>query len=233
MYVETGLKVASSVKNSYMRDAFELTWGEHIELFEEQIEGHGIEFDTVVGIGLSGMMLMPIIGSHYGCNMLALRKNGATDNHVYDNDINRIGEGSLGKKWILIDDFVAGGGTADKAIRLVNEFADAFSHKTEFMGIYGYNRGMYKSSKFYYPKTRTSGYGGYTPSSKRRIYVDDEKQFVDAILYYYVEEAYQDALKRGVENVKTYAIRQLRNWHSTFDLDTATKILIYLENANK
>lgn len=222
--------VASSVRCSYMRDAFDRSGGELIELFEEQIDAHGIVFDTVVAIGLSGMMVMPLIGYHYGVNMLALRKNGAEDNHTYEGDINAVAEGVLGRKWLLIDDFVSSGGTADKAIKLVNRFAENFNHKTEFVGVYGYNVGMNGATKYYYP--RKGGY--YEQSSKKRIHVDGQQQFVDASLYHSCLGYYERGIRNQVTNLKTYVIQSLRDgYYDDFNLDEVVKILVDIENTKK
>jgi adenine/guanine phosphoribosyltransferase-like PRPP-binding protein len=117
-----------------------------------------IDFDTIVGRGMSGSVVVPMLASALDKAYLIVRKQGAgahTSQHV----------GSLGHKWIFVDDFVSTGATfretkeaIDYMVRERNRYAyltDPFV--TEYVGQWLYDR----ESGFAYPGTPSydKGYG--------------------------------------------------------------------------
>lgn len=100
-----------------------------------------IEFDTLVGIGLSGTLLLPMLADRLKCNYLALRK---------DKDGSHSGgrhQGTLGKKWLFFDDLISTGDTLRKAYEKVDKIVEDHNNwqkvldepaefKTEFVGAY-------------------------------------------------------------------------------------------------
>jgi adenine/guanine phosphoribosyltransferase-like PRPP-binding protein len=89
---------------------------------------HAKEFDTIVATGTSGMMIAPIIAVRMGKNLVAVRKPDE-QSHSYD----RL-QGTFGKRWIFLDDFVASGSTLRRVIRAVNDEGPP----AKFVGVYLY-----------------------------------------------------------------------------------------------
>lgn len=66
----------------------------------------GVDFDTMVGTGLSGALVIPVLAHALGKHWLIVRK---------DNDGSHSSvpvEGALGERWVFVDDFIATGATA-------------------------------------------------------------------------------------------------------------------------
>lgn len=106
-----------------------------------------VDFDTVVGIGLSGVPAAALIGSSMGKHILAVRKADDRSNH--DNDV---WAGSLGERWIFVDDFIGSGATREHAFRQVlrvaarprdNNFTIV---KSVYVGTYSYSKHTWEPS---------------------------------------------------------------------------------------
>src|SRR6266498_3813511 len=70
-------------------------------------ELRGVDFDTMVGTGLSGTLVVPILARAMGKKFLIVRKGDDVHNH---SPYRRV-VGTLGAKWLFVDDFVATGKT--------------------------------------------------------------------------------------------------------------------------
>ncbi|AXQ64417.1 phosphoribosyl transferase [Gordonia phage Neville] len=93
----------------------------------------GVEFDTVVGIGVSGAVALPPAAMATGTRMLVLRKPGVSAHSTAHT-------GSLGRSWVFVDDFI-GGGTTFKGVReQVDLLAAECGFTSRFAGafLYGY-----------------------------------------------------------------------------------------------
>lgn len=99
----------------------------------------GLDFDTVVGIGMSGALALGVVAIELGIpNVLILRKD-STSSHSYSSH-----EGRLGKRWLFVDDFIDSGSTfrgvhkrfeqlaADRELTV--KFAGAFLYAHQFSG---------------------------------------------------------------------------------------------------
>lgn len=104
--------MAIKVQAGYMRHAHESprsiarTAREHLE---------GVEFDTMVGTGLSGALVIPPLARTLKVHWLILRK--PTD----DSHSCMAGEGTLGSRWLFVDDLIDSGATQARVIKQVNE----------------------------------------------------------------------------------------------------------------
>lgn len=98
-----------------------------------------VDFDTMVGTGMSGSIVIPLLAKALGKNFLIIRKDGAgahTDSHV----------GRLGGRWIFVDDFVSSGSTRDRVVAKVNDIVSTENRyrygppqfATEWVGSYLY-----------------------------------------------------------------------------------------------
>jgi hypothetical protein len=71
----------------------------------------GIEFDTIVGRGSSGMLIVPVVARILGKRWFIVRKD-AEVRSSHDSSCKWMGD--LGKRWIFLDDFCASGATFRK-----------------------------------------------------------------------------------------------------------------------
>ena len=69
----------------------------------ETCAGH-VEFDTLVGTGLSGTLVVPYLGRAFGAHWAIVRKD--QNHHDYGPVV-----GEIGQRWLFVDDFVSMGTT--------------------------------------------------------------------------------------------------------------------------
>lgn len=91
------------------------------------------KFDTMVGTGLSGSLVVPRLADVFGCHWLILRKPGENRHSMYD------AEGTVGKRWIIVDDLIDSGATAKRMIESMDSLCSGHSHKSKFAGAYLYD----------------------------------------------------------------------------------------------
>jgi hypoxanthine phosphoribosyltransferase len=99
----------------YMDDAWER---QDAIMAEAQDELTGVDFDTFVVTGLSGMLVAPLLAQLMGKKFFVLRKPNDGSHH------SRHGAswvGSLGKRWIFLDDMVDTGKTRQRVFRLLRK----------------------------------------------------------------------------------------------------------------
>ncbi|WP_431941642.1 phosphoribosyltransferase [Nocardia grenadensis] len=97
---------------------------------KEQLEG--IEFDTFVGTGLSGSLMIPALAKAFDVDFLMVRKKNDGSHSSYPC------EGYLGERWIFVDDLISSGRTFDRVARVVRAAAAWDHHRTELVGAYLY-----------------------------------------------------------------------------------------------
>jgi hypothetical protein len=89
----------------------------------------GVEFDTFVCRGLSGVLVAPLLARAMSRNFLIVRKTNEGSNSG-----SQI-EGTFGHRWIFLDDFIACGGT----FRACQEAVDLYVKEPhELVGAYQY-----------------------------------------------------------------------------------------------
>lgn len=74
-------------------------------------------FDTLVGTGFSGGVIIPALAMRMGKQFALIRKE--SDDTHHSGDI----MGALGGPWIFVDDFVSSGATRRRVVTKVREFA--------------------------------------------------------------------------------------------------------------
>jgi len=89
----------------------------------------GRDFDTMVGRGLSGALVVPVLARAMNKHWAIVRKDDGSHS-------SRKVEGTIGGRWIFVDDFVAGGSTRAAVRRAVA----GLCLPTEFVGTYQYER---------------------------------------------------------------------------------------------
>lgn len=104
----------------------------------------GVEFDTIVGTGFSGGVVIPALAMAMGKKFVLIRKENDDSHHGGGRLV-----GELGKRWIFVDDFVSSGRTRE---RVITKIADAVVGTdlggTTMVGQYMYQRSQ--SGRFEY-----------------------------------------------------------------------------------
>ena len=83
-------------------------------------------FDTIVGTGLSGSLVVPHLGRAFGLHWAIVRKN---DGSHSSSQI----EGNIGQRWIFVDDFIYSGKTLNRVQSVVTVYCTA-----RYVGTYEY-----------------------------------------------------------------------------------------------
>jgi hypothetical protein len=95
-----------NVSYSTMEHAFA---GEDIIVEQARRVMKGIDYDTMIGTGLSGSLVIPTLARALGKKWAIIRKPGDGSHG------NPVGfEGEIGRRWIFVDDFVASGATRQR-----------------------------------------------------------------------------------------------------------------------
>ena len=114
----------------YMDDAL-FNLAEVIEAAQEALAD--VEFDTIVGTGFSGGIVVPALALAMGKKFVLIRKEHDDSHHGGGRLL-----GELGARWIFVDDLVSSGHTRDRVIRKVEDAAEEASAITEMVGQYMY-----------------------------------------------------------------------------------------------
>ena len=107
-----------------------------------------IEFDTLVGTGFSGGIVIPALALTLGKRFVLIRKD-TDDSHHRGRIV-----GELGKQWIFVDDFISSGKTRRRVMDKVAEAVVESGQQTTMVGQYMY-------------QARSDEQPGFTPYSAR------------------------------------------------------------------
>lgn len=117
----------------YMDDAvFNLP--EVIDTAKERLAG--VDFDTMVGTGFSGGIVIPSLALAMGKKFVLIRKDTDDSHHGKGKMV-----GDLGERWIFVDDFVSSGKTRKRVIEKLTHIEDRYTYLdviTEMVGQYMY-----------------------------------------------------------------------------------------------
>lgn len=98
-----------------------------------------VDYDTMIGTGLSGGLVVPTLARIFGKRFALIRKPGDSNHRE------RAIEGEVGDRWIFVDDFVSSGSTLNRVKQEIFEAQkgqpygwDAFT--TAYVGTYQYAR---------------------------------------------------------------------------------------------
>lgn len=113
---------------NYMSRAF----GDIENIRDNMVEAtKGLKYDTLVGTGLSGSLVVPSLAREMGLHWAIVRKSDGSHSN------NRI-EGEIGQRWLFVDDVVASGQTKQRVRDVVEEVTTDMRHHTEYVGTYMY-----------------------------------------------------------------------------------------------
>jgi adenine/guanine phosphoribosyltransferase-like PRPP-binding protein len=113
-------------RDTYLSDAF----GDPRELIDTaRYFTSGVEFDTIVGRGLSGALVVPMLARALDTYWAIVRKEDGSHSHY---DV----EGAIGRRWLFVDDFICSGRTRD----IVRAKVEAQVWNSVYVGTYCYAR---------------------------------------------------------------------------------------------
>lgn len=125
--------MTSTFSTSYMDDAvFGLPYV--IDTAKERLED--VDFDTLVGTGFSGGIVIPTLALALNKKFVLIRKENDDSHHGKGRLL-----GELGRKWIFVDDFVSSGRTRSRVMRKISDAARERYWPTEMVGEYMYVSG--------------------------------------------------------------------------------------------
>lgn len=120
----------------YLNHAFDRP--EHIAALARETIPESLKFDVLVGRGLSGALVVPIIAGAFGKRFGIVRKEDPDDNHS-----GRTFEGTLGGRWLFVDDLISSGETFRAVHEAVAVRAGESRFRTQCAGAYLYNYPRY------------------------------------------------------------------------------------------
>lgn len=92
-----------------------------------------VDFDTLVGTGFSGGLVIPSLALAMGKKFVLIRKESDDSHHGGGRLL-----GQLGQKWIFVDDFISSGYTRSRVVGKINEALSILGGSSEFVGQYMY-----------------------------------------------------------------------------------------------
>ena len=91
------------------------------------------EFDTLVGTGFSGGLIIPTLALRLKKKFVLIRKESDDSHHGSGRLL-----GELGERWIFVDDFTSTGTTKRRVIEKVEAAATLHDHTTQLVASYYY-----------------------------------------------------------------------------------------------
>lgn len=121
----------------YIRPVFAGDLTSEVEKFEKRLSG--VDFDTIVGIGLSGALIVPFLGRATGKNWGIIRKDDGSHSSSYY-------EGTLGQRWIFVDDQVCSGRTLSIVLNKMKDHVKRNAKPADFTAYVGTYTYLYDGS---------------------------------------------------------------------------------------
>lgn len=112
---------ACTFRTSYMDDALFNLPGV-IETARQRLAD--VDFDTIVGTGFSGGVVIPALALALGKKFVLIRKEDDDSHHGGGRLL-----GDLGQRWIFVDDFISSGRTRT---RVINKVAEALVEQSSW-----------------------------------------------------------------------------------------------------
>lgn len=102
------------------------------------------DYDTLVGTGFSGALVVPALALLLGKKFVLVRKPNDGSHHS-----GRM-IGQLGRRWVFVDDFVSSGTTRNRVRQSVHLSCEERGWKTEHVGDYLYAwSGQFRPTSYY------------------------------------------------------------------------------------
>ncbi len=97
-----------------------------------------LEFDSMVGTGLSGAMVIPLLAYVFDKPFAIIRKETDVDNHSCEKF-----EGVIQGRWLFVDDFIASGHTLRTVTAAVRDIVGERNKLITCVGAYQYMRNVF------------------------------------------------------------------------------------------
>lgn len=107
----------ATVFNTYYMDEALFKLDEVIETAKERLAD--VDFDTLIGTGFSGSVVIPALALAMGKNFVLIRKESDDSHHGKGRLLGRLGE-----RCIFVDDFVSSGKTRKRVIHKLREVVE-------------------------------------------------------------------------------------------------------------
>jgi adenine/guanine phosphoribosyltransferase-like PRPP-binding protein len=114
---------------SYLSNLFDDTAG-MVARFRAKVRH--VDFDTLVGTGLSGALAAQLLAQSVSCHFAVVRKSGESTHS------NNTVEGVIGKRWLFVDDLVASGETRSRVKTAMQSFCEIYEFESVYVGDYLY-----------------------------------------------------------------------------------------------
>ena len=121
----------STKLRTYYMDTAIFDLAQVIETAKDQLKD--VDFDTLVGTGFSGGVVIPSLALALGKKFVLIRKETDDSHHGKGRLL-----GELGSRWIFVDDFVSSGSTRKRVINKIEETARDYEATTTLVGQYMY-----------------------------------------------------------------------------------------------
>jgi len=99
---------------TYYMDSAVFDLKEVIKTAQERLAD--VEFDTMVGTGFSGSIVIPALALAMGKKFVLIRKETDDSHHGKGRLV-----GQLGARWVFVDDFISTGRTRERVIEKIGE----------------------------------------------------------------------------------------------------------------
>lgn len=118
---------------TYYMDSALFDLPEVIETAKDRLKD--VDFDTLVGTGFSGGIVIPTLALQMDKKFVLIRKETDDSHHGKGKIL-----GDLGDKWVFVDDFVSSGKTRRRVINKIEEAWDyeGVGNRPEMVGEYMY-----------------------------------------------------------------------------------------------
>lgn len=140
-----------TLRTYYMDDAL-FNLADVIETAKERLAD--VDFDTLVGTGFSGGIVIPSLALALGKQFVLIRKETDDSHHGRGRLL-----GQLGARWIFVDDFVSSGRTRNRVIEKINAEVAVNEGTTELVGQYMYVNYSEEGPQFEPEGSVKAGYG--------------------------------------------------------------------------
>jgi hypothetical protein len=131
-------RVVISSHASYLSNLFDDTAGT-VARFRAKVRH--VDFDTLVGTGLSGALAAQLLAQSVSCHFAVVRKSGESTHS------NNTVEGVIGKRWLFVDDLVASGETRSRVKTAMQSFCEIHEFESVYVGDYLYYGNTFRAKE--------------------------------------------------------------------------------------
>lgn len=104
---------------------------ELVQRFQSKMEINNVEYDTLIGRGVSGALAVPLFARAAHTQYGIVRKDEGSHS-------SRTVEGTIGKRWIFVDDLIDSGETFLETAKKMASFSKNVDWSTQLVGAYLY-----------------------------------------------------------------------------------------------